>query len=368
MKGKLCYVGKTAPLYREGIFTMMDSTFDIDWYFGETKSDIKEMDISKLKHTNYYWVLGDSSKVSWKVGVISLLFKNKYQSIMMHVETRAISDWLFVLLKSLFFPKKNLYTWAHGWYGKESRFEAAVKLWMYRRLTKIFVYGQYAKDLIVQHGISEEKVIVIHNSLNYDKQKEIRDTLQPSDIYRNHFGNERPTLIFIGRLTKVKKLDQVLQALLQLNAKGEIYNLVLVGGGEEKASLEKLSVEMGLGSQVWFHGPSYDERTNAELLFNADLCVSPGNVGLTAMHAMVYGCPVVTHDSFQWQMPEFEAVHEGVTGTFFEMDNVDSLGESISIWINNSYGKREQIRQSCFTEIDSKWNPYVQIQILKTNI
>lgn len=56
--------------------------------------------------------------------------------------------------------------------------------------------------------------------------------------------------------------------------------------------------------------------TNAEFIYNADLCVSPGNVGLTAMHSLVFGCPVITHNCFEWQMPEFEAIQPGITGDF----------------------------------------------------
>lgn len=365
---KLCYVGKTAPRYREAIFLAMDQEYDIDWYFGETKSDIKEMDTSKLKRVTQYKIWGNSRKCSWKRGIISLLFRKEYQNIMMHVETRAISDWILVLLKSLFFREKHLYTWAHGWYGKESKLEATMKLWLYKRLTQIYVYGQYAKDLMVQRGIDESKIVVIHNSLHYDEQKALRESIQPSSIYKSHFGNDNPVLVFIGRLTKVKKLDQLVNALQILKQKGESYNLVFVGDGTEKYSLEAMVKQLGLSSSVWFYGACYDEKTNAELLYNADLCVAPGNIGLTAMHALVFGCPCVSHNCFKWQMPEFEAIHEGVTGSFFEMNDVKSLADCISRWFNSKFEKREEVRRACFNEIDTAWNPYFQMEVLNKHI
>lgn len=365
---KLCYVGKYAARYREAIFCAMDKEYDIDWYFNNEKSDIEEMDTSLLKHVTYYPIWGNSNKCSWKRGIIPLLFKKKYQNIMMHVETRAVSDWIMVMLKSIFYPKKNLYTWAHGWYGKESKIEATMKLWLYHRLTKIFVYGQRAKNLMVEQGIPAEKIVVIHNSLHYDEQKVLRESIRPSNIYIDYFHNENPTLVFIGRLTKVKKLDQLIHAIKILKSRDEFYNLVLVGNGTEKETLMSLVDKEGLKHSVWFYGACYDEKTNAELLYNADLCVAPGNIGLTAMHSLVFGCPCVSHNCFKWQMPEYEAIQEGITGSFFVMDNVDSLANCISNWFKEKKNKREEVRQACFDIIDEEWNPYFQMEVLKINL
>ena len=53
-KKKLCLIYNTAPRYREAIFKAIDQEFDCDWYFGPTKTDIKEMDTSLLKNVKYY--------------------------------------------------------------------------------------------------------------------------------------------------------------------------------------------------------------------------------------------------------------------------------------------------------------------------
>ncbi len=68
--------------------------------------------------------------------------------------------------------------------------------------------------------------------------------------------------------------------------------------------------------RIWLYGACYDEEIIGELIFNAQLCVSPGNVGLTAMHSLVYGTPVITHNNFSNQSPEFEAIIDGKTGSF----------------------------------------------------
>ena len=101
------------------------------------------------------------------------------------------------------------------------------------------------------------------------------------------------------------------------------------------------------------------------MIYNADLCVSPGNIGLTAMHALVFGTPATTHDDFPHQMPEFEAIREGVTGTFFKYNDVESLANSISRWFAENGNKREEVRRACMKEIDENWTPQFQLSVLK---
>ena len=160
----------------------------------------------------------------------------------------------------------------------------------------------------------------------------------------------------------------LIDAVARLNDKDEHYNIAFVGDGVERESLQQQVNRLGISDQVWFYGACYDEKTNAEMIFNADLCVAPGNVGLTAMHTMVFGTPVISHNDFKWQMPEFEAIKPGKTGDFFERNDMQSLARTISKWFTEKKGKREEVRKACYNEIDTNWNPYYQMEIIKKNL
>ena len=110
-------------------------------------------------------------------------------------------------------------------------------------------------------------------------------------------------------------------------------------------------------------GALYDESEIARYLYWADLCVSPGNVGLTAIHALSYGLPVITNDNFETQMPEFEAIEQGRTGDFFCEGDVGSLADRIELWLSRN-PNREQVRQRCYEVIDTKYNPSHQVEVL----
>lgn len=341
----------------------MDKELPIDFVFGDKYLDVKKMDYSLLKN----FKKEVSNKVFFKKpyyyqkGVLSLM-KEDYTTFLMLGETICLSTWLMLFLSK--FYKKNIYLWTHGWYGKESKLKSIIKKIYFSMAKGIFLYGEYAKDLMIAEGISKEKLHVVYNSLDYDKQLTLRKTLKPSSIYFDKFRNENPNLIFVGRLTENKRLDLLINALKNLNSEYRKYNVTLVGNGEKQESLKNLTKELGLEKHVWFYGSTYNEEELSELIYNADLCVSPGNVGLTAMHSMVYGTPVITHDDFSNQMPEFEAITNGLTGTFFSKGNLDSLVDSISCWFSQC-PDRITIRNQCHVVVDTKYNPHVQIEIFK---
>jgi len=366
---KILQIYNSAPHYRESIFRQIDNSFDCDYVFGKSMGDIKQMDTSFLK--------GNVTKVDnkyflgpfyWQKGVQKFV-KKGYDTYIILGDTRCLSTWLFCIRARLFFPKKRVFFWTHGWYGKESTLERILKKLFFRLPNGgIFLYGNYARELMIKEGFDANKLYVIHNSLAYEKQLEIRRSLKSDDVYQKHFANNNPNLVFVGRLTKVKHLDLVLQSLKRLKAEGILFNFTMIGGGEQEDELRALTKALAIEDNVWFYGPCYDEGQLGHLIYNADLCVSPGNVGLTAIHSMVFGTPVLTHNDFAWQMPEFEAIKEGETGGFFVRDDVDSLAEKISAWFSVEKYDRERIRQNCFKEIDQNWTPQFQLGVLKSNL
>lgn len=367
MKNKLCCIFTTAPHYRSAIYQLIDKTYDCDWFFHNGKTDIKRLDYNLLNgsvtiHKYKKLPLG----FTYQKGVLSLLFK-PYNHYFIFLYSNCLSTWLFLFLAKLF-PNKKVYGWTHGWYGKESKFEAVIKKLVFKRADEIFTYGNYARDLMIKEGFKADHIHTLHNSLDYEKQLELRNSGLTSDIYKEHFSNNSPVLIFIGRLTPIKKLDMIVEALSKLKDKGELYNLVFVGDGPEKQKLEEVANRLNVSEQIWFYGACYDEKTNAELIYNADLCVAPGNVGLTAMHTMVFGTPVISHDDFPYQMPEFEAIIPDKTGCFFKRNDINDLSERISEWFRVNGNLRDDVRNNCYIEIDTQWNPNFQIDVIKNVI
>jgi glycosyltransferase involved in cell wall biosynthesis len=363
---KICLIYNYAQHYRKNIFMLMDKELLCDFVFGDTMGDVKKLDYSVLFHFKKEIKNKTFLKrpLYWQKGVFSLL-REDYTHFIMLGETICVSTWLMLFLIKL--QGKKIYFWSHGWYGKEVKIRIILKKIFYKLADGIFLYGNYAKKLMIANGLNENKLHVIYNSLDYDEQIKIRKKLVSTDILKNHFKNHWPNLVFVGRLTKVKQLDMLLQALSELNKHDNKYNLTFIGDGEMKPALFELTQRLNVENNVWFYGATYNETELSELIYNADLCVSPGNVGLTAMHTMAYGCPVVTHDNFPWQMPEFEAIEHEKTGDFFQYNDLNSLVEVIQNWFKQDLD-RETIRQNCFEVIDTKYNPHYQLKVIKENL
>lgn len=368
MKKKLCIVYNIAAKYWEGIFGLIDQEYDCDWYFGTNNTDIKGMYLSRLRSVNEVVNVHWRGMFIWQSRIVSLAFKRQYPVYLMLGDPNTLSTWIAALIIKLFFPEKRVYFWSHGWYGKENSLRRLLKKLFFHMVDGTFLYGNYAKQLMVENGFKPERLHVIHNSLAYEKQLSIREKIHLKDIYKEHFGNDLPNLIFIGRLTKVKRLDLLIDALAVLKNQKFKVNLTLVGEGVQRQMLEEKVNCLRLLENVWFYGANYDEVSNAELIYNADLCVSPGNVGLTAIHTMMFGTPVLTHNCFKYQMPEFEAIIDGKTGAFFEYNNVEAIAQAIKQWIDCYQFCREAVREACFKEIDSVWTPQFQIDVIKNVI
>lgn len=350
-------------IYREAVYNKIEEKYDCQWYFDKADKGVGRFDPSKYKSVSFLPIKRVGPFYFVK-GLVSLLRKDSERYLMIGA-TANMSLFFLLMAKCLFFRKKNVYLWTHGFYGKEGWLNKT--LWkrpMLKMADGIFTYGDYAKKIMVEDGFNPDKIFPIHNSLDYDKQLELRKSIQPSSIYKDHFGNEHPTLIFIGRLTKVKKLDMLVDALSKLRQKGKRYNLVFVGDGTVRENLELRVESLELREQVWFYGACYDEKANAELIYNADLCVAPGNIGLTSIHSLMFGCPAVSHNDFKYQMPEFEVIKSGITGDFFIKDDVESLAKTIEHWFETMRDKRDVVRKSCYEEIDERWNPHYQMNVL----
>ena len=361
---KLCIVYPFASHYRTAIFTNIDKNFDCEWYFGDSMFDVKKMDYSKLQNPVQELHRKRIKMFTYLSGEPTLLNKD-FSHYLVLPDTHSISSWLFLILSRLH-PRKKVYAWTHGWYGKESFFEKLLKKFLFRLPNGgVFLYGNYARELMIKEGFNPNKLFTIHNSLAYDQQLAIRKEMKETPVYTDHFGNENPNLFFVGRLTPVKKLDQILRAMVICKQNGHDYNMTFIGGGEKAEELQKLTNELGLQNNVWFYGPCYDEKELSNLIYNADLCVAPGNIGLTAMHSMVFGTPCITHNDFKWQMPEFEAIKEGMTGTFFKRDDVNDLSKVIDSWFASKCNSRKEVRVACMEEIDNEWTPQFQVNMFK---
>lgn len=111
----------------------------------------------------------------------------------------------------------------------------------------------------------------------------------------------------------------IVDSIATLKEQGTMTNAIFIGKDVEGVDLGAYAEKMNVEKQIWMYGPCYEDKILAELFYNSQVCVSPGNVGLTAIHSLTFGCPVITHGDFPHQGPEFESIIPGKTGDFSSM-------------------------------------------------
>lgn len=358
----LCCIFNYAPLYRQSVYSRLDEEYDVQFYFGRGTGQGQTDGIERLDYGIFrnrpkeFTCRTSGGRFPWYSGIWYLPFRRKYTAFLITGDF----NWAwFPFLALCRLLGKKVYAWGHG-LKKTGRY-ALLKRFYYNSLDAFFIYGAHGRDRMAELGFPAEKFHVIHNSLGGKVDRDANRRLA-SDIYRRHFGNGKPVLIFSGRLTEAKRLDMLVRAAVELDSGGCPCNLVIIGDGPRRRTLEDAGA--GTASNVWLYGACYDESVIAEMQYNADLCVSPGNVGLSAIQSMKYGVPVISHDDFETQMPEYEAIVDGKTGTLFRKDDYADLKKKIACWLTSPVD-REAIREECYNMIDKAWNTCAQMAIFR---
>jgi len=134
-------------------------------------------------------------------------------------------------------------------------------------------------------------------------------------------------ILFVGRVTGEKQIDVLIKAFAKLDASLDA-RLEIVGGGDQKANLERLAVELGLGDRVRFAGYVSEEELRAAYTRSTVLAM-PSIAELQSivtMEAMASGLPIVAADAMA--LPHL--VHHGQNGYLFEPGNVDELAARLT--------------------------------------
>jgi glycosyltransferase involved in cell wall biosynthesis len=196
---------------------------------------------------------------------------------------------------------------------------------------------------------------VIYNSMGASLEKGGRSS------QRNAGGQ---SWIVITRLISERRIADVFHAATFLRDMGRHVSLTVVGEGPQRRELEDLAHRLRLS--VDFRGQIISHGKTAELLSGADILVSPGHVGLAAIHAMSNGCPVATHGDRFDQMPEAEAVIDGRTGVVFAKGNIEEMATRIWDFVANS--SPAEVADACLREVIDRWTPMNQAKCFENAV
>ena len=129
-------------------------------------------------------------------------------------------------------------------------------------------------------------------------------------------ASRQPYFLLVSRLTKIKKVDMVVEAFTKLG-----FHLYVVGTGPEEEALKKQA-----GTNITFLGFVSDQKLRA-LYAEARALIFPSeeDFGLAAVEALSFGTPVI---AFEYGGIR-EIVTPGVTGELFSAKTQEVLSEAV---------------------------------------
>ncbi|MGJ8636944.1 MAG: glycosyltransferase [Phycisphaerales bacterium] len=296
----------------------------------------------------------------FQFGAVKAALSSRYDTLIMLGNPTWPTTWLAAILGRL--RGKQILYWTHGYLKEDTGLKALFRNTFNKLAHGLLLYGHRAKELGTKAGLNPDRLHVIYNSLDCQLQDQARSQIKPTDrqatrdkLFADHA--DRPVLINITRLQPHKRLDLLIDAAAILKEQGTPVNVLIVGEGEEKQALEQRAKEQDITAV--FTGALYEELEIGRMLNAADIAVMPGPVGLLVMHALAYGVPVISNNNFDTQMPEFEAIKQGLTGDFFKPQDLDSLVESIKRTLNSTTTYEQRYSQAR-EPIDHRYNPISQ--------
>lgn len=148
---------------------------------------------------------------------------------------------------------------------------------LYRK-TRFVTVSDSTADEVAQLGIPRDRIHVAHNGVDATR-------LRPGP------KSQRPTLLYLGRIKRYKRLEMILTALEHLPG----VTLEIAGDGDHRKAIEREIAARGLSDRVIIHG-FVSEEEKLTLLQGAWLNVTASSVegwSLVAMEAAACGTPTV---------------------------------------------------------------------------
>lgn len=295
----------------------------------------------------------------YQKGVLSILKKEKYDAVVLFADWKYLSHWL--VIASLRMRGIPVVFWSHGFLNNTPSINNYIKRLFFGLFTGGgMVYDNRAKDIFWSYGFKKD-IEVIYNSLDFDYQRKVYSQVKGRKVQCSKGVNY---FVFSGRLIKDRRLDIMFEAMSLIKRKGVDVSFIIIGTGPVEDEYKHIVSTLGLNDSVHFIGACYDEAIICEYYINSLGCVFPGPVGLTAMHAMTYGVPVITNDDISSQKPEFEAIKDGVNGFLFEHENPNSLADILSHVISLSDEERDKISVAALNTIQKYYTPQVQNKLI----
>ena len=348
------------------LFYKKPKNIDLVNFYGEwSNNKIENIDEKDLNYINFYsnkilsFLPKNSflkSRISYLIifllgiyPLIKYLKKNKPNYLLVHL----ISSLPLTLL--IFFNFKTKFILRVSGLPKLNLVRKFIWKLSNKKIYKVFVPTQATLNTLKKQKIFDEKKLVLIRDPVIDI-KAVRKNLNNNSIdFDNYF-------LSVGRLTKQKNHTLLLKAFKDVYIENKDYKLVILGDGELKNNLIKLSKDLGISKAVYFIG-------NVENVFeyiNKSICVISTSLwedpGFVMIETAVSRKIIISSDCPNGPR---EFIEDNLAGYIFKSNDQNELFNQINLFLldskKNIYSKKlSAIKKSKNYTLFSHYNSLIK--------
>ncbi|MEM0007416.1 MAG: glycosyltransferase family 4 protein [Candidatus Bathyarchaeia archaeon] len=182
--------------------------------------------------------------------------------------------------------------------GQGSEVVSYLESAMAQRADRIITVSHAMQEDLVRHGWPKAKISVVWNGVDPERYNPKKCKPEDVEAVRSRYGikSDEKMVLFLGRLTWVKGVINLVQAMPMVLAEYPKTKLVILGKGEQQNDIVEAAARLGIGDKLICRFDFVPEKERILHYAAADVCVFPSTYepfGIVSLEAMAMEKPIV---------------------------------------------------------------------------
>jgi len=204
------------------------------------------------------------------------------------------------------------------------------------------------KGKLINYGVPAKKIDTVYSGVDLQKYRKVKVKKY-----------KEPTVVFVGRLVKYKRIDTLLLAIAEVRKKIKNIRLKIIGSGPEAGSIRQQIKNLNLEPNVDFIGFVEKHEDVLKIIKKSHIFSLPSEVeglGLVTIEAMACEVPFANSNI----PPTVEATEGGKGGLLFKVGDYRELAQRIIKLIEDKKLYRKCVQQERKTAEKYDWKNLVR--------
>jgi glycosyltransferase involved in cell wall biosynthesis len=167
-----------------------------------------------------------------------------------------------------------------------------------QKVDKIVTVSHAMQEDLTRHGWSKSKISVVWNGVDPERYNPKNIRQEDAEAIRSKYGikPDEKMLLFLGRLTWVKGVGNLVQAMPMILAEYPNTKLVILGKGEQQNDILETASRLGISDKVICRFEFVPENERILHYAASDVCIFPSvyePFGIVSLEAMTMEKPLV---------------------------------------------------------------------------